>query len=509
MPVGATALAWRNSERVAIAVAILLVLFRCLVYLLYDHANFDSDQAIIGLMTRHLVEGRAFPLFLYGAGYMLAVGAWLAAPWIAIFGSTVAALHASVVLTNAIVAALLVHGLVRHVGLRPLHALAASAFFVVPAPAAAKYISEAAGGNVEPFLFVVLLWYLRARPLWFGAALGIGFLNREFTAYAVPALLLAQGLTGRLFTRDGARFWTLAAVGFLVVWEGVMSLQRWVDFYGPGTRGELVAGLPLDPLANLAQRGAFSMRELVSNASTIWSGNLALLFNYRASAPDQLSGHPWLGWVIAVVFVLIVVRLFALCLDAADGVASGGVRGWLRARVMWARSAGFAAYLACVGIQALVVYVLTRPALMGTARYMLLTMLLPIGLCGMYFALEARRGLRTAVLAAVMLWSVMATMDNGRLLDTFVRHTPPNDMRVLADGLVARGIDVARADYWTAYRVTYLTRERVKVASTTVIRIREYQHLAEQRGDQAVLISDTPCPGGEHVAVWYLCGATR
>jgi hypothetical protein len=504
MPVGATALAWRDRERVVIAVAILLVLFRCLVYLLYDHANFDSDQAIIGLMARHLVEGRALPLFLYGAGYMLAVGAWLAAPWIAIFGSTVAALHASVVLTNVVIAVLLVHGLVHHVGLRPLPALAASAFFVLPGPEAAKYIGEAAGGNVEPFLFVVLLWFLRARPLWFGAVLGIGFLNREFTAYAVPALLLAQGLTGRLFTRDGARFWTLAAVGFLVVWEGVMSLQWWVDFYGPGTGGDLVAGLPLDPLANLANRGAFSTRELLSNVEAISTSNLALLFNYDASSPSQLSGHPWLAWVVAVPAALVVVRLLMLCVTARDETATGAA-GWLRSRVAWARPAAFAAYLACVGLEAVTVYVLTRPALMGTVRYMLLTMLLPVGLCGAYFCLEPRRGLRRLVLTAVAVWALTAGIDNGRLLYAFVRHTPPNDMRVLADGLVERGIDVAKADYWTAYRATYLTSERVKVASTTVIRIEEYQRLAEQRGDQAVLISEKPCPGGERLALWYLC----
>jgi hypothetical protein len=503
MPVGATVLAWRDRERVAIALAILLVLFRSLVYLLFDHANFDSDQAVIGLMAKHLIEGRALPLFLYGAGYMLAVGAWLAAPWVAIFGSTVAALHASVVLTNVVIAALLVHGLVHHVGLRPLPALAASAFFVLPGPEAAKYIGEAAGGNVEPFLFVVLLWFLRARALWFGAVLGIGFLNREFTAYAVPALLLAQGLTGRLFTRDGARFWALAAVGLVVVWEGVMSLQRWVDFDGPGTPGDLVAGLPLDPLANLASRGAFSTRELLSNVGTIWSSNLALLFNYHARSPSQLLGHPWLAWLVAVPAALVIVRLLVLCVAARDGTA--GAVGWLRSRVAWARPAAFALYLACVGLEAVSVYVLTRPAVMGTVRYMLLTMFLPVGLCGAYFCLETRQGLRRLVHAAVAVWAITAGIDNARLLYGFVRHTPPNNMRALADGLVAQGIDVARADYWTAYRVTYLTGERVKVASTTVIRIQEYQRLAEQAGDQAVLISEEPCPGGERLALFYLC----
>jgi hypothetical protein len=515
---------WKR-ESTAIVAAVVLVLFRNLVYLLYEHANFDSDQAIIGLMATHLVEGRAFPLFLYGAGYMLSVGAWFAAPWIAIFGSSVAALHASVVLTNAVVAALLLHGLVRHAGLPPLLAMAAAIFFVLPPPDAAKYIDEAAGGNVEPFLFVVLLWYLRARPLWFGVVLAVGFLNREFTAYAVPALLVAQGCTGRLFTRAGARFWAVAAVGFFAVWEVVMALQPWIDFYGPGTRGELVAGRPLAPLANLAHRSAFSTRELLSNLESIWSENVALLFNYYASSPSQATGHAWLAWVIAAVAALIVVRLTVLCLRAdalttcpkvqrsmpdGDRSAAGEARGWFRVRVAWARPAAFPAFLGCVGLEALAVYALTRPALIGTIRYMLLTLLLPIGVCGAYFCLEPRRDLRRVVLAAIAVWALFAGVDNGRLLYAFVDRTPPNDMRVLADGLVARGIDVAESDYWTAYRLSYLTGERVKVASTTVIRITEYQRLAAAKGKQLMQISEDPCPApAARLAIWYLCPASR
>src|SRR6476646_4598334 len=64
-----------------IGVAVTLTLFRALVYLLFEQVGFDSDQAIIGLMAKHLSEGRAFPLFLYGQTYMLAVEPWTADPF--------------------------------------------------------------------------------------------------------------------------------------------------------------------------------------------------------------------------------------------------------------------------------------------------------------------------------------------------------------------------------------------------------------------------------------------
>jgi hypothetical protein len=41
---------------------------------------------------------------------------------------------------------------------------------------------EASGVNVEPFLYTVLLWLTRRRPVWFGAIFAVGFQQREFTA---------------------------------------------------------------------------------------------------------------------------------------------------------------------------------------------------------------------------------------------------------------------------------------------------------------------------------------
>ena len=62
-----------------LAIVVALVVLRALVYLLFEQVAFDSDQAINGLMAKHLSQGRAFPLFFYGQTYMLAVEAWVAA----------------------------------------------------------------------------------------------------------------------------------------------------------------------------------------------------------------------------------------------------------------------------------------------------------------------------------------------------------------------------------------------------------------------------------------------
>jgi hypothetical protein len=57
------------------AVLVALVLLRTAVYLRLESLGFDSDQAVVGLMAKHLSEGRAFPLFFYGQTYMLGVEA--------------------------------------------------------------------------------------------------------------------------------------------------------------------------------------------------------------------------------------------------------------------------------------------------------------------------------------------------------------------------------------------------------------------------------------------------
>src|SRR6185295_17145002 len=57
-----------------------LVVLRSLVFVCWPASHFDSDQAVTGLMAKHLSELRAFPVFWYGQTYMLGVEAWLAAP---------------------------------------------------------------------------------------------------------------------------------------------------------------------------------------------------------------------------------------------------------------------------------------------------------------------------------------------------------------------------------------------------------------------------------------------
>jgi hypothetical protein len=85
------------------------------------------------------------------------------------------------------------------------------------------------------------------------------------------------------------------------------------------------------------------------------------------------------------------------------------------------------------------------------------------------------------VCALVALWMVGSTVDHVAFARRYLSGQP-SEARELADGLVARGVTIARAPYWIAYKMTFLSRERLKIASTDVVRIDEYQKLADAAG---------------------------
>jgi hypothetical protein len=118
---------------IILAILLLVVLARSAVFVLWPAAHFDSDQAVTGLMAKHLAELRAFPVFWYGQTYMLGVEAWLAAPVMAVVGASVTALKAPLLATNVAIAVLLFRGLTRDEGLDEGRAAFATLFFVLAA----------------------------------------------------------------------------------------------------------------------------------------------------------------------------------------------------------------------------------------------------------------------------------------------------------------------------------------------------------------------------------------
>ena len=134
--------------------AVALVILRSSAFVFGRAPQFDSDQAIVGLMAKHLSEFRALPVFFYGQHFMLAVEAWLAAPLFLVAGPSVTALKLPLLGVHVAATVLLLRILERELRLRPLLAFVPTLFFVMPPIGSTALMLQANGGNVEPFLYV-------------------------------------------------------------------------------------------------------------------------------------------------------------------------------------------------------------------------------------------------------------------------------------------------------------------------------------------------------------------
>jgi hypothetical protein len=479
---------FRSGLFVALLGAFTFVLIRSVVFVAYEQSFFDSDQAIVGLMAKHLVEGRAFPLFYYGQTYMLGVDAWLAAPIFLVAGPTVGALHFALTLVNLLIAGLLVAGLHRWAALAPRDALMATVFFTLAPPVTARYLLEAAA-NICTFVYVLLLWTLRRRPLWWGPVLAIGFLHREFTIYALPVLALADLLDRSEPRGDQLKRWLTGVAVALAVWQGTQALAPYADFMGPGSRGELIDGFGGSQGGNIAARISLVPAEWPERIVAMAGQHLPRLLGTRHVAQAGAGqGHDWMR-------VPFVVLLVAGCLRMI----------WLWWRDASASRAAFAWYLAGVGLVAIAAYVATRPAADMVDRYLLLALLLPIGVAAVLLSIDPDRRVRHAVAIAAAIWAASSLYDHGRHVTHYASGAEPNPLRELIDELEVRGIGIIEADYWRAYKIAFLSQERVKAASTDFVRIDEYQELAAGEGDRLLRLSEQACEGGQRVSLWYLC----
>ena len=485
-----------------LVIAIALIVLRVLAYLLFEQLGFDSDQAVYGLMAKHLSEGRAFPLFFYGQTYMLGVVAWVAVPFFWIGGPTVATLRVSLLAWNIAFAVLLIVGLHRDAGLRYPLAIVPALFFVAAPPSVANQLIQARG-VIEPFVYVGVLWFLRGRPLWFGAMLAIGFRSREFTMYAVPVLLAIDLLSGGL-TRSRLREWLLAAVIFLVVSESISALMPFADLVGPGTRGDLLHGFSGSAVGNLVDRFNGRPTEFAGRVATL----VPALFQWfvgtaQVESSFSVRTHPCIAWLAAALFVAVCVRLLVLLTAGAGGQHD---RRSLREAVRdGVARAPFAWYLLGTGLVAAASFIAAKPVLTGYARYAVLGLLTPVGLTAAILALERAALVRRTAIVFVVAWTALAVTDDVTVLRAMLRQPPPNPIRELADALIARQIPVAAGGYWDAYITTFVAQERVLVASNDFVRIQEYQNALADHVRDARTVSLRPCAGGERVARWYLC----
>jgi hypothetical protein len=302
-------------------------------------------------------------------------------------------------------------------------------------------------------------------------------------------VLIAGQLAAReLFTAGAIRRWILALVMFVVVWDGVNALRPFADINGPGTRGEYIAGFGGSQIENLTNRIGQRPGDLPERARVFLRERLRSLVGAKREL-DGIAhqGRDWIGWLLLA------------------GAAAALVRIAILARGVRMARFGFIWYVLGVGVVASVMFILARPVTDSTHRYFLLALFVPVGLAAAWLAIEPSRRIRGGVVAGVLVWAAVSGIDNYRQIARYAGGSEPNRIRELADALEARGLTVAEAGYWRAYKLTFLTGERLKIASDGYQRIREYRRLADAEGPRLLRLSEQPCAGGEPLVEHYLC----
>src|SRR5437867_2842602 len=401
--------------------AAIAILARSAIFIFRDQSYFDSDQAVIGLMGKHLSELRAFPLFLYGQNYILAVEAWMAALSFTIFGVSVAALKLPLLGVNVVVVFLLLRTLQREAGLAPALAGVASLVFIAAPPGTAAMLVQASGVNIEPFLYTLLIWLTRRRPGWCGAIFAVGFMQREFTLYALLGFVLIAAITGQLFTREALRRALLGLRSAAEVWLVVTVARQYSSAAGPGTSIADVRA-PANNVLELLTRICFDQGTVGSGIWRLVSVHWTELFGTRVQPLWQFAidsnvteGLPF-AWVLVA---------------GAIGLAAVRIAQWVARHRQLPREAWFPAYLTTVGLTAAAAFVIARCGAQGHVRYALPTLFGAIGLGAWFLSIERDRRLRTVWIVLVAAWASVSALSHAKLYAEYATHPPPGTKLLL------------------------------------------------------------------------------
>lgn len=468
----------------ALLVTTLLVALRGLPFLLWESLHFDSDQAINGIMALRISRLEDLPVVMYGQKYMFVPSAYLAALLFKFTGPSIAALKGVEVLLNAVACALLILMLVKDARLTPLQALCATLWLAMPCFLMSSRMVEAAGGNVEPFVWVLLLWVLRERGLLVGMVAGMGAFNREFTLYGVSALLVVE----LAFERQWGRAWLLkraaSLAGYVAVYSALVEAARKQAIY-----------TGVYPQAQLG-----SWQSIKDGAAYLWQELLPDLFGAShgtyAEFGVRLAGPA--GWLPADA----VVRVLAILMGA--WVLFTAARQGMRKREQLAED-GALWFLVGVAVQSCLALVFLNPWGLdqGRLRYVLLMLFAPAAATGLVFK-HAPVLLQRVTAAVGVVVAGLFLAGTVKVMSTLHQAPPPRPMQELAAALEEHHITVALADYWTAYNITFLTSERVHVASTGMVRIPDDQ--VEYWGNLKTAVDIQPEPCAANVALFEAGG---
>lgn len=474
----------RDTSRLALFVIVSMVVAVAIrAWLLATRAiPFNSDEAILGLMARHILAG-ARPIFFYGQAYMGSMDAWLIAGSFRLLGDSVVSIRVVQVVLYLLFMLVVVNFAGRVYGAeigRWTIALAA-----VPPALVMTYTSATLGGYNEVLLLgsITLL-------------LGFDCLRPDGPARRYEWLLLGVA-AGLAFWTHGVTLTFIAPVGLIHLLH--FKRERLVG-YAASLAGFVAGSLPWW-IYNLSS-GWEALQVLTAPTpfESVWWERL---FGFGALGVPALLGlrFPWSpGFLLTPILFLGVSLYTGVCLVLLMSLR----------RTRSIRNPGTQLLVALVTLYILG-FVATQYGVDSTGRY-LLPLYVPVLIAG-GFTLETawkwRKPAGMALLAGILflngfgLWRA-ASSSSGLTtqFDEITRFGNEHD-RPLIEFLQQEGIAAGYANYWVSYRIAFLTNEGIILApllpykpdlrySHEDLRIDRYQAVADASRQVAYVTSLHP-----------------
>ena len=452
------------------------------IFIFFEQAHFDSDQAISGLMAKDLSELKHFPIFTYGAKYVLGFETWIAAPFMFLFGASVATLKLPLFILNLTTAFLLIYLLKKETKLTWLPLFFCVCFFLLPTPIAASRAIHAAVGIPTSFLAVLLVWVLWTRPVLLGLLLGFVIPIRPFVLDAVLALFIIEYGDRILFTKANFKKWS--KTGGIAL--ALIAMIKMTGMHGPNYKGPSVPAFVIkDPISFLHSLNW----TLSENIPTLFGLKSDRLSDFNI-ASTLTTGHP-------ILIPLAIIGVFVYSWRSFGG--------WWKQRDLARQTLlteRFPSFLMLVGLLSCFIYTeFTRNCEnIMLIRYNFLSVFFPIGYVAYFFRQELKMAWKRSLMALIAIWLSMSMVDHARLINEYFTHTPPNIYRAFVDDLEKHNEHFGQAPFWTAAHVTFFSRERILLSESDFPRIDDYLKPIHDHADEAVRITDGACEPGNQGA---------
>jgi hypothetical protein len=425
---------------------------------LINAGTVNSDAAIVGLQAMHIPRGE-LSLLLYGSGYQTSVDSFVAAGFFALFGASPLALMLSTFAGHVASTLLAYSTLARHLP-RWSAAVAVLPLVFTPSPLH-TYILGPPRQAAITLVFLAVWWIdrvdvgsaARGRGWRFGGGVVASlacFADPYALLFLPPFLVLTLVLSWRPGSKGGSR-WVAVGRGVLPVLAGLLV-------------GIAPFLLLLSSPRSVHGEATFTASVLRHNAGLLWEVCLPWVTSARVFLPGDAGYVPWNAGAFRTVQVAGPILLL--------GAMTLGLFSFFRASPS---DESRRLHLLGLGLYGLAVLVLNLAAFLVSpmvmdlfsARYLAAMVLMaPFALAPA--AARVNREILAGLLAPYLV-SAMASgwLGFGRevkgLFPVRLASGGASDEERLQVLLRERGVEHAIADYWVAYRLTFLYREAIEV----------------------------------------------